>query len=67
MTPEILSIIEVAGILKTSVPAVRMMITRRKIPFRYIGGRNVRFLRSEIEAWILGAPGVSLEKIRVEQ
>jgi len=42
---------------------IRGLVKRRAIPFRKVGGRLV-FIRSEIERWIDGSPGVSLEDLQ---
>ena len=43
--------------------AVRNLVMRRKIPFRKNGGRLL-YLRSEIEEWVEGSPGLSLSDLR---
>jgi len=54
---ELLTIAEVAGLLKISIPTVRRLQQRRLIPFFKVGG-SVRFNRSDIVFY--------LEKKRVE-
>ncbi len=41
--------------------AVAGLIARRLIPFRWVGGRLV-FVRTELEAWVRGLDGCSLEE-----
>ena len=49
--PEILTIKEVAGMLRTSAETIRRRCRARKMPhFRFFG--QIRFRRAEIEAWI---------------
>jgi len=56
-TIELLTIAEVARLLKISIPTVRRLQQRRLIPFFKVGG-SVRFTRSDIVSY--------LEKKRVE-
>jgi excisionase family DNA binding protein len=56
-TIELLTIPQVAELLKISVPSVRRLQQRRLIPFFKVGG-SVRFTRSDIASY--------LEKKRVE-
>ncbi len=51
MQSELLTVDEVANILKLSKNAVYVLIHRRQIPVVKIG-RRVRFSASEIEEWI---------------
>lgn len=60
---EYLNTEENANLIGRSVGAVRNLVLRRAIPYRKVGERLV-FLRSEIEAWIQQAPGLSIEKFR---
>jgi excisionase family DNA binding protein len=46
-TIELLTVAEVAGLLKISIPSVRRLQQRRLIPFFKVGG-SVRFTRSDI-------------------
>ena len=52
-----------AKFLKRTPGAVRNLVLRRAIPFRKPGGR-LMFLKSELKAWIEGAPGVRIEDIK---
>jgi len=47
----LLTIPEVAGILKVSVPTVRRLQQQRKIPFVKVGG-SIRFARSDVAAYV---------------
>jgi excisionase family DNA binding protein len=48
---ELLTIPEVAALLKISVPTVRRLQQRRQIPFVKVGG-CVRFVRTDIAAYL---------------
>ena len=48
---ELLTIAEVAKLLKISVPSVRRLQQQRRIPFFKVGGR-IRFERSDIVAYL---------------
>lgn len=48
---ELLTIAEVAGLLKVSISTVRRLQERRRIPFTKIGG-SVRFIRSDVAAYV---------------
>ena len=48
---ELLTIPEVATLLKLSVPGVRRLQQRRLIPFFKVGGR-IRFARNDIVAYL---------------
>jgi excisionase family DNA binding protein len=50
---ELLTIAEVAEMLKISVPSVRRLQQRRLIPFYKVGG-SVRFFRSDIAIYLQG-------------
>ena len=50
-TIELLTIAEVADLLKISVPSVRRLQQRRLIPFFKVGG-SVRFTRSDIVSFL---------------
>ena len=54
---------EVAELIGRSPAAIRNLVMRQAIPFRKVAGRLV-FLRSELEAWVNDAPGVSLDEIQ---
>jgi excisionase family DNA binding protein len=47
----LLTIPEVAGLLKVSVPTLRRLQRQRQIPFIKVGG-CVRFSRSDVEAYL---------------
>jgi excisionase family DNA binding protein len=49
--PELLTIPEVAALLKISVPSVRRLLQRRQIPFVKVGG-SVRLARADIAAYL---------------
>ena len=44
---------ELAEILKVKVKTIKWLVTSRQIPF-FRMGKEVRFFRSQIEAWLLG-------------
>jgi excisionase family DNA binding protein len=48
---ELLTIAEVAKLLKISVPSVRRLQQQRHVPFFKVGGR-IRFERSDIVAYL---------------
>jgi len=48
---ELLTIAEVAKLLKISVPSVRRLQQQRHIPFFKVGGR-IRFARSDVVAYL---------------
>jgi excisionase family DNA binding protein len=56
-TTELLTVAEVAGLLKISVSTVRRLQQRRLIPFHKVGG-SVRFTKDDLMSY--------LEKQRVE-
>ena len=58
-----LNLFECANMIERTENGVRGLVKRRAIPYRKPGGRLL-FLRSEIERWIEGAPGVSLEDLQ---
>jgi len=45
----------------TSPGAVRTLASRRRIPFRKIGGKLI-FLRRELDAWIEDSPGLTINE-----
>ncbi len=63
MNEEYLNTKENADFIGRTPGAIRNLVLRRAIPFRKVGGRLV-FLRSEIEAWINMAPGVTVEDLK---
>ena len=50
-TLELLTIPEVADLLRVSVPTVRRLQEQRRIPFTKIGG-SVRFIRGDVVAYV---------------
>jgi len=54
---------ECAIYIKRTPPAVRKLVDRRRIPFRKPSGRLI-FLKSELDKWIQGAPGVKVDDIK---
>lgn len=48
---ELLTIPEVAGLLRVSVPTVRRLQEQRRIPFIKIGG-SVRFTKSDVVSYV---------------
>lgn len=49
--PELLTLLEVAELLKTSIPTVRRLQQKRLLPFFKIGGA-IRFSRDDLAAYI---------------
>jgi excisionase family DNA binding protein len=47
----LLTVPEVAGLLKISVPTLRRLQQQRRIPFIKVGGR-IRFSRSDVAAYL---------------
>jgi len=56
---------EAARVSGRTVRALRHLVARRQIPHRKIAGR-ILFVRCELEAWLVGAPGLSLEQFKEE-
>lgn len=48
---ELLTVAEVAGLLKVSVPTVRRLQQQRRLPFIKVG-RGVRFAKSDVAAYV---------------
>jgi len=48
----LLTIEELAGVLKLAEQTIRRYVLNRRIPFRKIGEKAVRFRPSEIEQWV---------------
>ena len=48
---DLLTIPEVADLLKISIPTVRRLQDQRRIPFTKIGG-SVRFIRDDVVAYV---------------
>ena len=58
-----LDIFELSEYLRMSPGSIRNLVLRRKIPFRKPAGRLL-FDQEEIDSWIKGADGISLEEIQ---
>jgi hypothetical protein len=58
---EFLNSREAGEMIRRSPAAMRNLVMRKKIPFRKVAGR-LMFIRSELEKWIEGSPGVRLEE-----
>jgi excisionase family DNA binding protein len=56
---EALNVYRAAQVLGTSPIGVYKLVSRRQIPFRK-NGRRLIFLRSELEQFLRGLPGMSL-------
>ena len=52
-----------AAFIGDSEKGIRGKVARRTIPFRKLGGRII-FLRSELEAWLSGLDGCTLDAAR---
>jgi excisionase family DNA binding protein len=48
--PQLLTVVEVAGLLRVEVSTIYVWTSKRRIPFRKVGGR-LRFDRDEILRW----------------
>lgn len=57
---------QVSEYLSRTPGAIRNLVLRRAIPYRKPGGR-LMFLKREIDAWVDGSPGVTLEDLNREQ
>jgi len=62
---EYFSTAEASRFIKRSPAAIRNLVLRRMIPYRKPGGR-LMFIKSELEQWIMNAPGVSMDEIQKE-
>lgn len=51
-TPQLLTVEEVAALLRVQVSTIYVWTSKRKIPFRKVGGR-LRFDRSDVMRWTL--------------
>jgi hypothetical protein len=58
---EYLTCREGGELVRRTPAAMRNLVNRRQIPFRKVAGRLV-FIRSELEKWVEGSPGVRLEE-----
>ena len=58
---EFLNSREAGEMIRRSPAAMRNLVMRKRIPFRKVAGRLV-FIRSELEKWVEGSPGVRLEE-----
>lgn len=56
----VLDVRTAAAFVGCSEKALRAHVSRQTVPFRRLGGR-VLFLRSEIESWLLGLDGCTLD------
>jgi len=63
---EYFSTAEASRFIKRSPAALRNLVLRRAIPYRKPGGRLL-FIKSELEAWVQDAPGVSMDDIERER
>ena len=59
---EFLNTAEVAFLLGRTPGGIRNLVYRRRIPFRRTSGRLL-FIRSEIDAWVKGSPGIKPEDL----
>jgi len=64
---QILTIAEASDFLKRSEQAIRKLVSRRAIPYRYAGGRKLIFIKEEVEVWLMDSPGLSIEQFRKEK
>jgi len=58
-----LDIHKAARICGRTPKAMRNLVARQRIPYRKVAGR-VQFIRAELEEWLAGSPGVTLEELR---
>jgi excisionase family DNA binding protein len=63
MTERLLTVDEAATMLGRTPHAVYRLAARRQLPFRKAGRRLV-FIQSELQAFISGLPGVTLDELR---
>lgn len=54
---------ELAAYLGRTPQAIRDMVCRHKIPFRKPGGRLL-FIKSEIDTWVQGSKGITLNELQ---
>lgn len=59
----VLDVRTAAAFLGTTEKTVRGMIERKLIPFKRCGARII-FIRAELEAWLSGLDGCSLDEAR---
>lgn len=52
--PEVMTVQEVADLLRVDVKTVRDMFHRRELPGRRVGAKIIRFSRSAVLAWLEG-------------
>jgi len=56
--PPVLTTAMAAGLLQVNVEYLRRMVREGRIPcHRFPGGREMRFLRDELLAWLAALPG----------
>jgi excisionase family DNA binding protein len=56
--PPVLTAAMAAGLLQVNVEYLRRMVREGRIPcHRFPGGREMRFLRDELLAWLAALPG----------
>jgi len=63
LNSEYLTIKELAPYIRRSEGACRNLVLRRAIPFRKPAGRLL-FSKSEIDFWVKGSEGISIEEIQ---
>jgi len=54
----ILTVKEVAGLLRTSIPNVYNLITKHGLPAKKLGDRRIIIIESEFEDWLNGLEGI---------
>lgn len=59
---DLMYVADAALYLNRTEGALRMMIARGSVPYRRVAGR-LCLLRSEIDAWLDGSPGLRLEEL----
>lgn len=61
-----LDVREASAFLGTTEKALRGMIDRQLVPYRRLNSRII-LLRSELEKFLLGLPGCTLDEVRANQ
>ncbi len=59
---EVMTLNDIAKYLKLSLPTIRNMVSDQKIPAHKIG-RQWRFMRSEIDKWIINQTSMKEKRI----
>ncbi|TKB63288.1 MAG: helix-turn-helix domain-containing protein [Nitrospira sp.] len=60
----LLDVRSAAALLGTTEKSLRGMVARQLIPFRRFNSRRIVFLRSELDGFLTGLPGVTLDDVK---